>query len=164
MKIKIKKVRNNAIIPKYAHSNDSGADLFVANIQKINTGTGKLEDVKSEEYIISPFETILCQIGIILIPPKGIDIEVRPTSGNSLKTPLRIPNSPATIDNGFRGELGVIIQNVSNKEYTIKNGDKIAQMLIHRYEQADFCEVSNINETDRGASGFGSTGIAGQEQ
>lgn len=162
MEIKIKKVRSNAIIPKYAHSNDSGADLFISNIKKVNKDTGKLEDINSQEYTISPFETVLCQTGIVLIPPTGIDIEVRPTSGNSLKTPLRIPNSPATIDNGYRGELGVIIQNVSEKEYTIKNGDKIAQMLIHRYEQADFCEVSDIDVTDRGVSGYGSTGIAGK--
>lgn len=159
--IKIKKIRENAIIPKYAHNTDSGADLYIANIKARKNKLEDFNDVHSKSYTLKPFETVLCQTGFILEPPAGMDIEIRPTSGNSLKTPLRIPNAPATIDNGFRGEIGIIIQNVSLENWTISEGDKIAQMLVHMVTRAKFEEVEDLSYTERGTKGYGSTGIAG---
>lgn len=161
--MKIKKIRNNAILPNYAHGKeDTGADLYVSDI-KVKNKKGEFVAIKgSQSYAIPPFETILCGVGFCMAAPIGYDVQIRPTSGNSLKTPLRIPNSPATIDSGFRGEVAVIIQNVSDKYFVIEKGDKIGQMVVSKVEHCDFVEVDKLDESERGASGWGSTGIAGE--
>lgn len=163
--IKIQKIRDNAILPKYAHgTEDTGADLFISNIKALNN-EGEFEEIKNPDgYSIAPFKTVLCGVGFKIAGPIGYDIQIRPTSGNSLKTPLRIPNSPATIDSGFRGEVAVIIQNVSDKYYKIKIGDKIAQMVIAKVEHANFIESDTLEASVRGDDGYGSTGIAGESE
>lgn len=163
--IKIQKIRDNAILPKYAHgTEDTGADLFISNIKALNN-KGEFEEIKNPDgYSIAPFKTVLCGVGFKIAGPIGYDIQIRPTSGNSLKTPLRIPNSPATIDSGFRGEVAVIIQNVSDKYYKIKIGDKIAQMVIAKVEHGNFIESDTLEASVRGDDGYGSTGIAGNEE
>lgn len=163
--IKIQKIRDNAILPKYAHgTEDTGADLFISNIKALNNN-GEFEEIKNPDgYSIAPFKTVLCGVGFKIAGPIGYDIQIRPTSGNSLKTPLRIPNSPATIDSGFRGEVAVIIQNVSDKYYKIKIGDKIAQMVIAKVEHANFIESDTLEASVRGDDGYGSTGIAGESE
>jgi dUTP diphosphatase len=163
--IKIQKIRDNAILPKYAHGlEDTGADLFISNIKALND-EGEFEEIKNPDgYSIAPFKTVLCGVGFKIAGPIGYDIQIRPTSGNSLKTPLRIPNSPATIDSGFRGEVAVIIQNVSDKYYKIKIGDKIAQMVIAKVEHANFIESDTLEASVRGDDGYGSTGIAGESE
>lgn len=163
--IKIQKIRDNAILPKYAHgTEDTGADLFISNIKALND-EGEFEEIKNPDgYSIAPFKTVLCGVGFKIAGPIGYDIQIRPTSGNSLKTPLRIPNSPATIDSGFRGEVAVIIQNVSDKYYKIKIGDKIAQMVIAKVEHANFIESDTLEASVRGDDGYGSTGIAGESE
>ena len=163
--IKIQKIRDNAILPKYAHgTEDTGADLFISNIKVLNN-KGEFEEIKNPDgYSIAPFKTVLCGVGFKMAVPVGYDVQIRPTSGNSLKTPLRIPNSPATIDSGFRGEVAVIIQNVSDKYYKIKIGDKIAQMVIAKVEHANFIESDTLEASARGDDGYGSTGIAGESE
>lgn len=163
--IKIQKIRDNAILPKYAHgTEDTGADLFISNIKALNN-EGEFEEIKNPDgYSIAPFKTVLCGVGFKIAGPIGYDIQIRPTSGNSLKTPLRIPNSPATIDSGFRGEVAVIIQNVSDKYYKIKIGDKIAQMVIAKVEHGNFIESDTLEASVRGDDGYGSTGIAGESE
>ena len=163
--IKIQKIRDNAILPKYAHgTEDTGADLFISNIKALNN-EGEFEEIKNPDgYSIAPFKTVLCGVGFKIAGPVGYDIQIRPTSGNSLKTPLRIPNSPATIDSGFRGEVAVIIQNVSDKYYKIKIGDKIAQMVIAKVEHGNFIESDTLEASVRGDDGYGSTGIAGESE
>lgn len=163
--IKIQKIRDNAILPKYAHGiEDTGADLFISNIKVLNN-KGEFEEIKNPDgYSIAPFKTVLCGVGFKMAVPVGYDVQIRPTSGNSLKTPLRIPNSPATIDSGFRGEVAVIIQNVSDKYYKIKIGDKIAQMVIAKVEHANFIESDTLEASVRGDDGYGSTGIAGESE
>ena len=163
--IKIQKIRDNAILPKYAHGlEDTGADLFISNIKALNN-EGEFEEIKNPDgYSIAPFKTVLCGVGFKMAVPVGYDVQIRPTSGNSLKTPLRIPNSPATIDSGFRGEVAVIIQNVSDKYYKIKIGDKIAQMVIAKVEHANFIESDTLEASVRGDDGYGSTGIAGESE
>ena len=163
--IKIQKIRDNAILPKYAHgTEDTGADLFISNIKALNN-KGEFEEIKNPDgYSIAPFKTVLCGVGFKMAVPVGYDVQIRPTSGNSLKTPLRIPNSPATIDSGFRGEVAVIIQNVSDSYYKIKIGDKIAQMVIAKVEHANFIESDTLEASVRGDDGYGSTGIAGESE
>ena len=163
--IKIQKIRDNAILPKYAHgTEDTGADLFISNIKALNN-KGEFEEIKNPDgYSIAPFKTVLCGVGFKMAVPIGYDVQIRPTSGNSLKTPLRIPNSPATIDSGFRGEVAVIIQNVSDKYYKIKIGDKIAQMVIAKVEHGNFIESDTLEASVRGDDGYGSTGIAGDSE
>lgn len=163
--IKIQKIRDNAILPKYAHgTEDTGADLFISNIKALNN-KGEFEEIKNPDgYSIAPFKTVLCGVGFKMAVPVGYDVQIRPTSGNSLKTPLRIPNSPATIDSGFRGEVAVIIQNVSDKYYKIKIGDKIAQMVIAKVEHGNFIESDTLEASVRGDDGYGSTGIAGENE
>lgn len=163
--IKIQKIRDNAILPKYAHGiEDTGADLFISNIKALNN-KGEFEEIKNPDgYSIAPFKTVLCGVGFKMAVPVGYDVQIRPTSGNSLKTPLRIPNSPATIDSGFRGEVAVIIQNVSDKYYKIKIGDKIAQMVIAKVEHGNFIESDTLEASVRGDDGYGSTGIAGDSE
>ncbi|WP_282746388.1 dUTP diphosphatase [Peptostreptococcus stomatis] len=163
--IKIQKIRDNAILPKYAHgTEDTGADLFISNIKALNN-KGEFEEIKNPDgYSIAPFKTVLCGVGFKIAGPIGYDIQIRPTSGNSLRTPLRIPNSPATIDSGFRGEVAAIIQNVSDKYYKIKIGDKIAQMVIAKVEHANFIESDTLEASVRGDDGYGSTGIAGESE
>ena len=161
--MKIKKIRNNTILPKYANGmEDTGADLFISNIKVKNKNGDVKELIGTESYAIAPFETILCGVGFCMAVPTGYDVQIRPTSGNSLKTPLRIPNSPATIDSGFRGEIAVIIQNVSDRWYDIKIGDKIAQLVVSKAEHCNFVEVNKLDESIRGENGYGSTGIAGE--
>lgn len=163
--IKIQKIRDNAILPKYAHgTEDTGADLFISNIKALNN-KGEFEEIKNPDgYSIAPFKTVLCGVGFKMAVPVGYDVQIRPTSGNSLKTPLRIPNSPATIDSGFRGEVAVIIQNVSDSYYKIKIGDKIAQMVIAKVEHGNFIESDTLEASVRGDDGYGSTGIAGESE
>lgn len=163
--IKIQKIRDNAILPKYAHgTEDTGADLFISNIKALNN-KGEFEEIKNPDgYSIAPFKTVLCGVGFKMAVPIGYDVQIRPTSGNSLKTPLRIPNSPATIDSGFRGEVAVIIQNVSDSYYKIKIGDKIAQMVITKVEHGNFIESDTLEMSARCDNGYGSTGIAGESE
>ena len=155
------KLKEDAILPSYAHENDAGMDIYSA-----------------EEIVIQPGQTVLVHTGIAMAIPDGYEAQIRPRSGISYKTMLRIPNSPGTIDAGYRDELCVIMHNASaNNEttdeiltlaekknrrgsYRIGKGDKIAQMIFARVERAGIREVASLDGigTDRNG-GFGSTGI-----
>lgn len=145
MKIKIKKLNPEAIIPHYEHEGDAGMDVY-----------------SCESYILKPGERRLISTGLSFEIPKGFEIQVRPKSGLALNHGLTIPNSPGTLDSGYRGELKVILLNTSNINYEIKKGEKIAQIILARYEQAEIHLVSELSETSRGAGGFGSTGLKKQ--
>jgi dUTP pyrophosphatase len=153
--------REGAILPKYANPGDAGMDVYAA-----------------EEVIVKPGETAVVPTGLKLAIPEGYEIQVRPRSGLSLKTPLRIPNSPGTIDSGYRDELGIIINNSSdclqnedilltpdekgNKKgtYIIRKGDRIAQIVLQVVPRMELKTVASVKGigTDRGG-GFGSTGV-----
>jgi dUTP pyrophosphatase len=92
--------------------------------------------------------------------PEGIEAQVRPRSGLALKKGITVLNSPGTIDADYRGEIGVILINLSNEPFTINSGDRIAQLVIAKHERADWQQVESLTETERGAGGFGSTGTA----
>lgn len=140
MKIKIKKLHPDAVIPQYAHEGDSGFDLVVV-----------------ENFVIRPGETKLVKTGISLELPKGYELQVRPRSGITLGTKLRV--QLGTIDSNYRGEIGVIVDNVDDVIYRIERGYRIAQGVIAPVVQATFEEVDQLEETERGENGFGSTGV-----
>lgn len=155
--------REDAILPRYANPGDAGMDVYA-----------------SEEIIIMPSETAIVPTGLKLAIPEGYEIQVRPRSGLSFKTPLRIPNSPGTIDSGYRDELGIIVNNSSdvsspdnsdapftldekgNKKgaYIIRKGDRMAQIVLQVVPKMFFTKVDSVKSigTDRGG-GFGSTGV-----
>lgn len=140
VEVKIQKIHENAIIPTYAHSTDAGADIYA------------IEDIT-----LKPHETVIVPTGLKVAIPSGYEIQIRPRSGLSLKTNLRIANAPGTIDAEYRGEVGVIVSNIGNLSYTIKQGDKIAQMVIMPVPMIKWSEVTELDKTKRGEGGYGST-------
>lgn len=112
-----------------------------------------------EPVVLKPMERALIKTGLFLEIPAGYECQVRPRSGLALKKGITVLNAPGTIDADYRGEVGVILINFSNESFTIENGERIAQLVFARFEQADFKVVDELTETDRGAGGFGSTGV-----
>lgn len=143
MKINIVNKSNNPL-PGYSTDHSAGMDLR-ANLTEVKT--------------LKPLERILIPTGLYIELPVGYEAQVRPRSGLALKKGLSVLNTPGTIDADYRGEIGVILINLSNEEVTIENGERICQMVISKHEQAELIQVEVLNETDRGAGGFGSTGV-----
>ena len=144
VKVQIKKLSEDAIIPQYAHPTDAGADICA------------IEETKLE-----PGETKIVKTGLAVAIPTGYEIQVRPRSGLSLKSGLRIANAPGTIDTDYRGEIGIIMTNTNDIPYVIDKEMKIAQLLIAPTPRIKWDEVFTIEElgsTERGEGGFGSTG------
>lgn len=112
-----------------------------------------------ESITIKPFERYMVPTGIYLALPEGYEAQVRPRSGLSAKFGVTVLNTPGTIDADYRGEIKVILINLGSDDFTINSGDRIAQMIIAPVLQADFVYAENLNDTERGAGGFGSTGI-----
>lgn len=166
--VKIHLLSDNAVLPSYAHEGDAGFDLS-----------------STIDATIFPGETVLIPTGLAFEIPYGYELQIRPRSGISVKTNLRIANSPATIDSGYRGEVMVIVQNITSTissdgtsvrnikgesigergywptatSYVIHRGDRIAQGVISPVMRANFNVVSDLNITERGIDGFGSSGI-----
>lgn len=112
----------------------------------------------SESVTLEPLGRAIVKTGLFIELPVGIEAQVRPRSGLAAKMGITVLNAPGTIDADYRGEIGVILVNLSNKPYTIKNGERIAQLVIARHERAEWHEVEELSQTDRGEGGFGSTG------
>lgn len=112
----------------------------------------------TEEITLKPLERAIVKTGLFIELPKGFEAQVRPRSGLAAKKGITVLNSPGTIDADYRGEIGVILVNLSNEEFGIQNGERIAQLIISRHERAVWEEVEILEETQRGAGGFGSTG------
>ena len=108
---------------------------------------------------LKPLERALIKTGLFIALPEGYEAQVRPRSGLAYKKGISVLNSPGTIDADYRGEIGVILVNLSNEEFIVADGERIAQMVVAKCEQADFIEVEVLDETERGAGGFGSTGV-----
>jgi len=142
MNVKIVNKSNNPL-PSYATAGSAGVDLR-ANIE---------EDVK-----IAPRQRLVVPTGLYIELPDGYEAQIRPRSGLALKKGLSIPNAPGTIDSDYRGEIGVILINLSDQAITIKHGERIAQMVIARYEQVSWQSVEQLSDSERGAGGYGSTG------
>ncbi|WP_093238793.1 dUTP diphosphatase [Psychroflexus halocasei] len=142
MQIKILNKSSNPI-PSYETKFSAGVDLR-ANI--------------TEDILLKSFERCLVKTGIFLEIPEGYEAQVRPRSGLALKKGISLVNSPGTIDADYRGEIGVILINMSQEDFKISHGDRIAQLVFAKCEQADWIEVEELNKTERGEGGFGSTG------
>lgn len=141
MKLKVFRLHELATIPEYAHSTDSGLDLTAV-----------------EETEISAKESKLIKTGIAIELPLNTEAQIRPRSGLALKNQITVLNTPGTVDEGYRGEIGVILINHGNSSFTVTQGMKIAQMVIAPVIRVDIEETSQLGSTPRGAGGFGSTG------
>ncbi len=107
---------------------------------------------------LKPLERNLIPTGLFIELPVGYEAQIRPRSGLAIKKGITLLNSPGTIDADYRGEIKIILANISNEEFTVNDGERIAQMVIARHEQAEWAEVEQLQETSRGTGGFGSTG------
>lgn len=142
IKIKFQKIHEGAIIPKYANVGDAGMDV-----------------TSVEDYEINPGEHILVKTGLKMELPEGYEAQVRPRSGLALKHKITVLNSPGTIDSGYRGEAGIILMNHGNEKFSISKGDRIAQFVIAKHESPIIEEVEDLESSERGEGGFGSTGL-----
>jgi dUTP pyrophosphatase len=113
----------------------------------------------SEARILKPLERSIVGTGLFIEIPVGYEAQVRPRSGLAAKKGITVLNAPGTIDADYRGEIGVILVNLSNEEFTINNGERIAQLVIAKHERAEWVDAEALTETSRGEGGFGSTGI-----
>lgn len=113
----------------------------------------------SESINLKPLERAIVKTGLFIALPVGAEAQVRPRSGLAAKKGITVLNSPGTIDADYRGEIGVILVNLSNNDFVINDGERIAQLVIATHERADWEEVEVLSETDRGTGGFGSTGV-----
>lgn len=113
----------------------------------------------TEPVVLQPMDRMLIPTGLFLELPIGYEAQVRPRSGLALKKGITCLNSPGTIDADYRGEVGVILANLSKEPFTVENGERIAQMVIAKHERAELVEVAELSITERGAGGFGSTGV-----
>lgn len=140
--VKIKKLSEFATIPYYAKDGDSGFDLRA-----------------SETVTIAPGATVVVPTGLAMAIPVGLELQVRPRSGVALKGKLIVKNSPGTIDSGYRGDIGIILYNYDSEPAVIDRGTRIAQAVLCPVLHAGFEEVDDLDETDRGAGGYGHTGL-----
>ncbi|MEL0644288.1 MULTISPECIES: dUTP diphosphatase [unclassified Olleya] len=142
MQIKIINKSNHAL-PHYETIASAGMDLR-ANI--------------TEAIQLQPLQRTIVKTGLFIELPIGLEAQVRPRSGLAAKNGVTVLNAPGTIDADYRGEIGVILVNLSNEDFIIQNGERIAQLVIAKHERAEWVEVQTLSETDRGEGGFGSTG------
>ena len=142
MTVKVLRTDPAAQLPSYAHPGDAGMDVR------------SIEDVT-----LAPGARALVHTGLVLMLPPDAEAQVRPRSGLALKHGVTVLNAPGTIDAGYRGEVGVILVNLGTEPFAVEKGMKIAQLVVAPVTQADIVEVAEVDETDRGAGGFGSTGV-----
>lgn len=145
IEVGVKMLTADAVLPTYAKPGDAGFDLYAAH-----------------DMVIAPGGGAVIKTGLAFEIPEGYEIQVRPRSGNSAKTKLRVANAPGTIDSGFRGEVGVILDNIGDllhgEPIEIKKGDRIAQGVLQRVPKARFTVKSELSTTERGEGAYGSTG------
>jgi dUTP pyrophosphatase len=113
----------------------------------------------SESITLKPLDRVIVKTGLFIALPAGLEAQVRPRSGLAAKKGITVLNSPGTVDADYRGEIGVILVNLSNEDFLIKDGERIAQLIIAKHEQITWVEVSVLDKTKRGKGGFGSTGV-----
>lgn len=142
MTLRFKRIHPDATLPSYAHASDAGMD------------------VRSVEDVTVPAKgRVLVHTGLVMLLPPMFEAQVRPRSGLALKHGITVLNTPGTIDAGYRGEVGVILANFGDSDFEVRKGDKIAQIVVAPVLQAHIEEADEIDETDRGSGGFGSTGV-----
>lgn len=144
MKVKFKKLSKNIETPRYATEQSAGMDLRA---------------VLDEPVTLRSLERKVVMTDLSIALPRGFEAQVRPRSGLAAKHGITVLNTPGTIDADYRGNIGVILVNLSTEPFTINNGDRIAQLVVSKYERVEWVEVDDLDETGRGSGGFGSTGI-----
>jgi dUTP pyrophosphatase len=143
--MKIKIVNNSKhSVPEYKTISSAGMDIY-ANLDN--------------PVILGPLQRELIPTGLYIELPEGFEAQIRPRSGLCIKNGITVLNSPGTIDADYRGEIGIIVINLSDKEYTINDGERLCQMVIAKHERIEWNIVSELTETNRGSGGFGHTGI-----
>ena len=142
MTLSFRRIHPDAVMPAYAHASDAGMDVRSVR-----------------ELVIPPGGRALVPTGLVVNLPAGYEAQVRPRSGLALKAGVTVLNSPGTIDAGYRGEIGVILANFGQDDFKVNVGDRIAQLVIAPVLQPVVVEVTEVDSTDRGAGGFGSTGV-----
>jgi len=142
MKLRIRKLHEDAIMPKYAHGPDEDAGMDLCSVA---------------DALLEPNVPQAVPTGLSIELPPGFEAQIRPRSGLAFKHAISVPNSPGTIDPGYRGEVKVILINLGRAPYQVHKGDRIAQMVIARYEAVEI-EEGELSDTTRGAGGFGSSG------
>lgn len=143
MKVKVIN-RSKHPLPNYETASSAGMDVR-ANLDA--------------PVVLNPMERCLIKTGLFLEIPAGMECQVRPRSGLALKKGITVLNAPGTIDADYRGEVGVILINLSNEAFTIEDGERVAQLVFAEYQQATWITTETLSETERGAGGFGSTGV-----
>lgn len=133
-----------AVLPSYQTKGAAGADICACIETDVVIGVG---------------ERVMVPTGLFFEIPQGYEVQVRPRSGLAVKNGVTCLNTPGTIDSDYRGEVKVILINLGQKPFTVKNGDRIAQIVVSPVEQASFCKVDVLSSTERGEGGFGSTGV-----
>lgn len=141
--VKIVNKSSNAL-PQYSTEQAAGMDIRANNPEPI---------------VLAPLERKLIPTGLFIELPVGYEAQIRPRSGLAIKNGITVLNTPGTIDSDYRGEINVILVNLSNEPFTVNMGDRICQMVISKHEQAEFVQVSTLDDTERGNGGFGHTGV-----
>jgi dUTP pyrophosphatase len=144
IKVKIVRLNQNAAIPAYATEHAAGMDVSACLDSPVT---------------VAPFSTALVPTGLAIELPEGYEAQLRPRSGLALRHMISLPNTPATIDADYRGEVKVILINYGKEPFTVGHGDRIAQMVVSRVDRIVFDEVNELTETIRGSGGFGHTGV-----
>ena len=144
LKVNIVRINKKAILPHYATAHAAGMDLPACLDAPLT---------------LQPFTTVPVPTGLAIELPAGYEAQLRPRSGLALKHMISLPNTPATIDPDYRGEIKVILVNYGKEPFVVRHGDRIAQMIIARYEHVQLEEVNSLSQTKRGGGGFGHTGI-----
>jgi dUTP pyrophosphatase len=142
MTVVFKRLVPEAVLPAYAHPGDAGMDLCSV-----------------ERLVVPAGGRALVHTGLKMALPPGYEAQVRPRSGLALKRGVTVLNTPGTIDEGYRGEIGVVLANFGDEDFAVEKGDRIAQMVIAPVTRAEICETQELDATDRGEGGFGSTGV-----
>ena len=141
MTLAFKRIHPEAVLPAYAHESDAGMDIRSV-----------------DEVVIPARGRALVPTGLVVLLPPNYEAQVRPRSGLALKSGITVLNTPGTIDAGYRGEIGVILFNTTDTDFAVHKGDRVAQIVIAPVTRVEVIETDSVEETDRGAGGFGSTG------
>lgn len=147
-------------LPKYAHKGDAGFDLR-ANVEEIENDNYLFNAIKfnATTIILNPGGRVLIPTGLYMAIPEGYELQIRPRSGLALKYGITVVNTPGTIDAIYRGNIGVILKNDGTEPFIIEQGDRIAQGVLNKIEEANLIEVDSLDETDRSDSGYGKSGV-----
>ena len=147
-------------LPKYAHKGDAGFDLR-ANVEEIENDNYLFNAIRfnTTKIILNPGGRVLIPTGLYMAIPEGYELQIRPRSGLALSHGITVVNTPGTIDAIYRGNIGVILKNDGTEPFIIEQGDRIAQGVLNKVEEANLIEAESLDETDRSDSGYGKSGV-----